>query len=149
MIPAEILVERIYPAKLVDMEDLFVAAAFQAAPDSFKNKDSDIYRHRNGSEVPWIWSKEQHGPHIVLSNNFRTAHGCHYDWEKILGNVTWRSGLHHYEIQIDLNMLASSNTWQIVVGVACSTALGAAPQNFLQTHLGSSAKEWGMMCLSG
>jgi hypothetical protein len=46
-------------------------------------------------------------------------------------------------------MLASSNTWQIVVGVACSTALSTAPQSFLQNHLGSTAKEWGMMCLSG
>ena len=58
------------------------------------------------------------------------------------GNVTWRSGTHKFEIQIELNMLASSNTWQIIVGVAQS------PVN-LQTHLGSSAKEWGMMCLSG
>lgn len=28
LIPAEILVEKIYPAKLVDMEDLFLASAF-------------------------------------------------------------------------------------------------------------------------
>jgi hypothetical protein len=91
--------------------------AFQAAPDCFKADRSDKYRHRNGSEVPWCWAKEYHGPHIILSNNFKTAHGCHYDWEKIVGNVTWRSGTHKFEIQIELNMLASSNTWQIIVGV--------------------------------
>lgn len=56
-----------------------------------------------------------------------TVHGCHYDWEKILGNVTWRAGLHKYEIQIDLNMLASSNSWQIIVGVAQVPA-GLNPQ---------------------
>jgi hypothetical protein len=28
LIPAEFLVEKIYPAKLVDMEDLFLASAF-------------------------------------------------------------------------------------------------------------------------
>ena len=39
-------------------------------------------------------------------------------------------------------MLASSNTWQIIVGLAGS------PVNF-QTHLGNSPREWGMMCLSG
>ena len=39
-------------------------------------------------------------------------------------------------------MLASSNTWQIIVGVA-------VPNVNLQSHLGNSAKEWGMMCLSG
>lgn len=116
--------------------------AFQAAPDCFKADKNDKYRHRNGSEVPWCWAKELHGPHVILSNNFKTAHGCHYDWEKIVGNVTWRSGIHKFEIQIELNMLASSNTWQIIVGVAQSPIS-------LQTHLGSSSKEWGMMCLSG
>lgn len=116
--------------------------AFQAAPDCFKTDKNDKYRHRNGSEVPWCWAKDLHGPHVILSNNFKTAHGCHYDWEKIVGNVTWRSGIHKFDIQIELNMLASSNTWQIIVGVA------QQPTN-LQTHLGSTPKEWGLMCLSG
>lgn len=97
---------------------MFIATAFQAAPDCFKDDKSDKFRHRNGSEVPWSWSKENHGPHIILSNNFKTAHGCHYDWEKIQGNVIWRQGTHKFEIQIELNMLASSNNWQIIVGVA-------------------------------
>ncbi len=67
--------------------------------------------------MPWVFSKEHHGPHILLQHNFKTAHGCHYDWEKVIGDVFWRSGVHSYAVQIDLNMLASSNTWQIVVGV--------------------------------
>lgn len=124
------------------MEELFIAMAFQAAPSCFKEERDILFKHRNGSEVPWVWSKDLHGPHIVLSNNYKTANGCHYDWEKILGNVTWRSGIHKYEVLIELNMLASSNTWQIIVGVA-------APNISLQTHLGSSEREWGMMCLSG
>jgi len=118
LIPTEILVKRIHPQNLIDAEDLFIATAFQAAPDCFKADNSYKFRHRNGSELPWTWSQELHGPHIILSNNSRTVHGCHYDWEKIIGNVTWRAGLHKYEIQIDLNMLASSNSWQIIVGVA-------------------------------
>ena len=76
------------------------------------------FRHRNGCEIPFKFSKELHGPHILLSNNFKTAHGCHYDWEKVMGDVLWRSGIHNYFVEIDLNMLASSNTWQICVGVA-------------------------------
>ncbi len=41
-------------------------------------------------------------------------------------------------------MLASSNTWQIVVGVT------AAPTGTsMQTHLGASAREWGLTGLSG
>ncbi|CDW80411.1 btb poz domain-containing protein 2 [Stylonychia lemnae] len=147
LIPAEIIIQKIEPSNLIDIHEVYVAMAFQAAPDCFKNDKSDKFRHRYGSEVPWSWSKEHHGPHILLSNNFKTAHGCHYDWEKIVGNVVWRSGIHKFEIQIELNMLASSNTWQIIVGVA------AVPQNSppinLQNHLGSTAKEWGMMCLSG
>lgn len=111
LIPAEILVKKIHPQNLIEAEDLFIATAFQAAPDCFKSDRSYKFRHRNGSEVPWTWSQELHGPHIILSNNFRTAHGCYYDWEKIIGNVTWRSGTHKYEIEIDLNMLASSNSW--------------------------------------
>jgi hypothetical protein len=59
---------------------------------------NDKFRHRSGSEVPWSWSKDHHGPHIILSNGNKTAHGCHYDWEKIVGNVIWRSGIHKFEI---------------------------------------------------
>jgi hypothetical protein len=55
---------------------------------------------------------------MIFSNDYRTAYGCHYDWEKIVGNITWRSGTHFYDVQIDLNMLASSNSWQIIIGVA-------------------------------
>ena len=142
LIPAEIIVEKIYPAGLFGMEELFRATAYQAAPDCFKEDKSYRYRHRNGSEAPWFWSKENHGPHVLLSNNYKTAHGCHYDWEKCLGNVVWRSGTHSFEVSIELNMLASSNTWQIVVGLA-------QPTTNLQTYLGNSAREWGMMCLSG
>ena len=153
LIPAEILVKKIHPQNLIEAEDLFIATAFQAAPDCFKSDRSYKFRHRNGSEVPWTWSQELHGPHIILSNNFRTAHGCYYDWEKIIGNVTWRSGTHKYEIEIDLNMLASSNSWQIIVGVAqIQTGLTTSQisQNSnLSTHLGSTPKEWGIMCLSG
>lgn len=35
LIPAEILVKKVYTGKLVETEDLFVATAFQAAPDVF------------------------------------------------------------------------------------------------------------------
>ena len=132
---------------LISKHELYVAMAFQAAPDCFKNEPSDKFRHRCGSEMPWCWSKEHHGQHILLSNNFKTAHGCHYDWEKILGNVVWRAGTHRYEVQIELNMLASSNTWQIIIGVASVPQTG--PPINLQNHLGCNAKEWGMMCLSG
>ena len=93
-------------------------------------ESGDRFRHRIGSEMPWTWAKEYHSQHIILSNNYKTAHGCHYDWKKIIGNVTWRSGNHKFEIQIELSMMASSNTWQIIVGVAQS------PVN-LQKHLGS------------
>ena len=41
-------------------------------------------------------------------------------------------------------MLASSNTWQIVVGVTSGPTTSS-----MQTHLGASAREWGMTCLSG
>jgi hypothetical protein len=36
LIPAETLFKYIYPGRLVEMEDLFLATAFQAAPDCFK-----------------------------------------------------------------------------------------------------------------
>ena len=36
LIPAEILVKKIHPQNLIDAEDLFIATAFQAAPDCFK-----------------------------------------------------------------------------------------------------------------
>ena len=36
LIPAETLVKLIYPGNLVDMEDLFLATAFQAATDCFR-----------------------------------------------------------------------------------------------------------------
>lgn len=111
------------------------------------------FRHRNGSEQPWTWSTELHGPRIILSNSNRTASGCFYDWEKIIGNVTWRQGKHRYEVQIDLNMLASSNSWQIIVGVA-QIPPGLSVEQVksvcsMSNHLGSTQKEWGMMCLSG
>ncbi len=41
LIPAETIYRYIYPGGLVEMEDLFIAAAFQAAPDCFSNKKSD------------------------------------------------------------------------------------------------------------
>ena len=94
--------------------------------------------------MPWSFSKEHHGPHILLSDNYRVAHGCHFDWEKVIGNVIWRTGVHKFDVQIDLNMLASSNTWQIVVGVS-----SVASSTTMQTHLGASGREWGMTCLSG
>lgn len=110
ILPVKIVFINVF-LELMDINELFVAMAFQATPDCFKDERNIRYKHRNGSEVPWVWSKDHHGPHIVLSNNFKTANGCHYDWEKIIGNVTWRSGIHRYEVQIELNMLASSNTW--------------------------------------
>lgn len=36
LIPAEILVKKIHPINLIDHEDLFIATAFQAAPNCFK-----------------------------------------------------------------------------------------------------------------
>jgi hypothetical protein len=68
--------------------------------------------------VPWVWHSDLHGSHILLSNDNRTVHGGHFDWEKILGGVTWRSGTHKYEVEIDLDLSSSSNSWQIIVGVA-------------------------------
>jgi hypothetical protein len=43
------------------MEDLFIATAFQAAPDCFKTPEhmqNYIFRQRNGSEVPWNFSQD-------------------------------------------------------------------------------------------
>mmetsp|Transcript_40442 Transcript_40442/g.61691 ORF Transcript_40442/g.61691 Transcript_40442/m.61691 type:complete len:207 (+) Transcript_40442:789-1409(+) len=109
------------------------------------------FRHRSGTEVPWDWSTDLSGPHIILSN--KSAQGCHYDWEKVVSSTTWRSGTHKYEVQIDLNMWASSNSWQIIVGVAqLQPGLSADQVKSvfnLSNHLGASPKEWGMMCLSG
>ena len=98
LIPTEILVKLVYPERLIDHEELFIASAYQAAPDCFKNDESAKFRHRNGSEQPWTWSTELHGPRIILSNSNRTASGCFYDWEKIIGNVTWRQGKHRFEV---------------------------------------------------
>lgn len=59
LIPAETLFKLIYPGKLVEMEDLYIATTFQAAPDCFKSAQhaqNPIFRQRNGSEVPWIFS---------------------------------------------------------------------------------------------
>ena len=101
LIPAETLVKLIYPGRLVEMEDLFLATAFQAAPDCFKTQkhvNNSNFRHRAGSEVPWVFSKEHHGPHILLQHNYKTAHGCHYDWEKVIGDIFWRSGVHSYAV---------------------------------------------------
>jgi hypothetical protein len=53
----------------------------------------------------------------MLQNNFKSALGCHLDWEKVIGDVIWRSGVHSYRVQIDLNSIASTNTWKVVVGV--------------------------------
>lgn len=113
LIPAEIIILKIEPSSkhtiliilhlllnsdLIDVRDLYKATAFQAAPDCFKEEKSDKFKHRNGSEVPWAWSKDLKGHHIILSNNHKTAAGCHFDWEKIVGNVIWRSGTHAFEI---------------------------------------------------
>lgn len=73
LIPAEILVKKIHPQNLIDAEDLFIATAFQAAPDCFKTDESFKFKHRHGSELPWVWSQELHGKHIILSNNQLTA----------------------------------------------------------------------------
>jgi len=83
---------------LIPAEELFIATAYQAAPDCFKTEKKSKFKHRNGSEIPWTWSHDLHGPHMIFSNDYRTAYGCHYDWEKIVGNITWRSGTHFYDI---------------------------------------------------
>jgi hypothetical protein len=50
-------------------------------------------------------------------------------------------------------MLSSGNAWQIIVGVAQiqsnQTVNQLQQKSFLTTHLGSTSKEWGIMCLSG
>ena len=50
-------------------------------------------------------------------------------------------------------MLASSNSWQIIVGVAqVAPELNAQQIKAacsLSGHLGATPREWGMMCLSG
>ena len=56
LIPAEILGKKVHPQNLIDHEDLFIATAFQAAPDCFKTDNSFKFRLRNGSELPWTWS---------------------------------------------------------------------------------------------
>ena len=127
----------------MDIERLYCATAFQAAPKCFESSSSQIFKQRHGPNIEWIWSKEQHGSHISLSNGSKTAQGCHVDWEEVIGNVVWRSGIHRYEIIVEINMLTSSNKWQIICGVAHPYHTN------LNKFLGATDYEWGMMVLSG
>jgi hypothetical protein len=77
-----------------------------------------------------------------MSSDYRTAIAHHYDWEKALGSVVWHAGKHTFSVILDLNVTASSNSWQIIIGVA-------HPETLISGHLGSKMKEWGLACFSG
>ncbi|CAG9311660.1 unnamed protein product [Blepharisma stoltei] len=142
LIPASYIIREIEPTHLISKDDLYHAVAFQAAPHMYQMSDNKIFKERSGSKRPWTWNSNKIGSLIVLSSDKKTAVGHHYDWEKVLGDVNWYAGVHTYSVILEMNASASSNSWQIIVGVA-------HPDTSLSGHLGSGSKEWGLACYNG
>ena len=142
LIEAKYIINGIDKTGLFDKEQLYIAMAYQACPDSYMYDSRKIFKDRMGSKKPWHWSDERIGPHILLSNDKSLAIAHHYDWEKVIGNTIWYAGSHNFKVQLDLNTSVSSNSWQIIAGVAC-------PSTSLCQHLGAGDKEWGLACYSG
>jgi hypothetical protein len=61
------LVKHMHPSGLIDPDELFIASAYQASPSCFSGSMDAKFRHRNGSELPWFWTNDLAGPHIILS----------------------------------------------------------------------------------
>ena len=141
-IKAEYIVTNIEPTNLVDKDVLYLALAYQAAPQCYLSHTEPIFYERVGSQRPWIWSTERIGPHIVLSADKKTAIAHHYDWEKVLGRVQWFAGIHEFSVFLEMNIAATSNSWQIIVGLA-------SERSSLSGHLGLDQNEWGLACYSG
>lgn len=142
LIKAKHIINKIDTAKLFTNEELYTAMAYQACPEPYQNSPNKIFKERAGSKKPWRWSEEKIGSHILLSNDKNLAIAHHYDWEKVLGNTIWYAGTHSFKVQLELNITVSSNSWQIIIGVA-------SPSTSLIEHLGSGGKEWGLACYSG
>ena len=142
LIEAKYIINNIDQSGLFTKEQLYTAMAYQACPDSYSRNPSKFFRERVGSQKPWDWSEEKIGAHVLLSTDKRLAIAHHYDWEKVIGNTVWYAGVHSFKVQLELNISVSSNSWQIIVGVA-------SPSTSLSEHLGAGAKEWGLACYSG
>jgi len=143
LIEAKYIIKLIEPYQLVDKDKLYLAMAYQAAPECFKEDTRSIFRERVGSMRPWCWDEEALGEHMILSADRRTVIGHHFNWEKALGSVQWHAGRHSFTVFLEMNVSATSNSWQIIVGVAHPT------ETSLEGHLGASLKEWGLACYSG
>jgi BTB/POZ domain/SPRY domain len=142
LIEADKIINKIDKSGLFSTEQLYLAMAYRASPSSYATDCSYIFKERMGSQKPWHWSEEKIGPHILLSTDKNMAIAHHYDWEKVIGNTTWYGGTHSFKVQLEMNVCVSSNSWQIIVGVA-------SPSTSLNDHLGSGGKEWGLACYSG
>ena len=142
LIEAKHIINKIDKLDLFSKEQLYLSMAYQASPESYEMDERKIFKERMGSKKPWHWSEEKVGPHILLSTDKNLAIAHHYDWEKVLGNTIWHAGSHRFKVLLDLNISASSNSWQIIVGVA-------SPSTLLFEHLGAGGKEWGLACYSG
>ena len=141
-IHAQFIVENIEPTQLISKDELYLALAYQTAPQCCSSEENPSFRERVGSRRPWVWSEEKIGPHIVLSYDKKTAIAHHYDWEKVMGKAMWYAGVHVFSVILEMNIAATSNSWQIIVGLA-----GA--QSAFNGHLGSDRNEWGLACYSG
>lgn len=142
LISASYIIKHIEPTGLIEKDKLYIAIAYHAAPDCYPIDNQACFRARVGSLRPWSWSEAAIGPHILLSQDKRAAEAHYYNWEKVLGAVEWHAGKHSFTAVLDMNFSASTNSWQIIIGVANSNTE-------LSGHLGSMQKEWGMACGSG
>lgn len=142
LIEAKYIINKIDKSGLFTKEQLYESMAYQASPESYSEDIRFMFKERKGSKKPWDWSDEKIGPHILLSTDKKLAIAHHYDWEKVLGTTTWHAGVHIFKVQLELNISVSSNSWQIIVGVA-------SPLTSVAEHLGAGPKEWGLACYSG